>query len=80
MHPNIIFIVKCIGIPTFGTSTVSTSRSCDVVQIQYSSFYLDSGKSSKSIFKYKNHQKFMKILGASYENDLLVSRLTPINP
>ena len=24
MHPNIIFIVKCIGIPTFGTSTVST--------------------------------------------------------
>ena len=31
MHPNIIFIVKCIGIPTFGTSTVSTSRSCDHV-------------------------------------------------
>ena len=54
--------------------------SCDVVQIQYSSFYSDSGKSSKSVSKYKNHQKFMKILGASYENDLLVSRLTPINP
>ena len=27
MHPNIIFIVKCIGIPTFGTSTVSTLTS-----------------------------------------------------
>ena len=83
MHPNIIFIVKCIGIPTFGTSTVSTSRSCDhVMSYRFSTvlFYSDSVKSSKRVFKYKNHQKFMKILGASYENDLLVSRLTPINP
>ena len=35
---------------------------------------------SNSTAKYKRHQKFMKILGASYEIGLFVSRLTLINP